>query len=241
MRITRPQTPLEIVVSRLALVLLLTLGQGTESLAQGGKPKPDVPVTSTLNDTGIVTSDTNHRIQSDGSGSYYNGVASVQSIIQGSSGDWVLDTGPSATRSILVDFRDPVMGSTTAPFAWQMLPARIIVKCHLVNSSSFPGIALNSSLNCPFHVAFTYPGSGGSTYAIAQNPLNYGETNFATVTCVAANSAGACNHWTIRPSATQPSGQLKNIGKLLKELTGNKTPQDLGVFYMSFFVDVTNP
>jgi hypothetical protein len=215
------------------ILALAVLGMASHA----GHNPPDVPVTSTLNDTGVVTSDTNHRVQSDGSGSYFNGVSSVQSIIQGSSGDWVLQTNSS--RMFLVDFRDPVTGSATAPFSWQILPGRIIVKCHFVSSTSFPGIALNSSLNCPFHVSFVYPVSGGNSYEIAQNPLNYGETNFATVTCVAANSSGACNHWTIQPSATQPNGQLKNIGRLL--LNGHKTPQDLGDFYMTFFVDVTIP
>lgn len=218
----------------LFLTLLLTaLAPAVES--QKGKPPASITVTSTLYDAGDVTQSTNHRIQSDGSGSYYHGVANVVSIIQGI-GDWELDTASSATRRLLIDFREPVSLPASSPFIWQIYPARIIVKCTDVGGT-FQAIALNSSLNCPMAVSFTYPASRGSNYRIAMNSLNYGETNFAKVTCTGADSSASCNHWTVQPSATQPDGRVINVSKLLK-IPKNGSPQPQGNFYMSFSIDV---
>ena len=83
---------------------------------QAVKSSSAVPVTSVLNDTGVVADGTNYRIQSDNvSTNYFNGLSSVSSILQEGSGDWVLDTSASTTRAVLIDLRAPVPGSTTSP------------------------------------------------------------------------------------------------------------------------------
>ncbi len=243
MRITRPQTTLAIVVSRLALALLLTLGLGLGRLAQGGKSAPDVPVTSILNDTGVVTAGTNYQIQSDGLGSYFNGVASVSSILQGSSGDWVLDTTSSSTQTIHIDLREPIPNSGAAPpFAWELLPARIISKCHEALAGSFPAMALNQTLSCPTAISFQY---GGNSYGLmmASGPnsdITYGETNNPLVTCTSMIGSNQCNNWTVLP-IQQPDGTIKNIARLRKALKGNNNFAFLGDYYLSFSIEVTNP
>ena len=127
---------------------------------------PDIPVTSTLNLTGSVTPNpgTNFRLEGDGNGQYHDGVSSVSSILQGginsASRDWILDTRSSATRTVLIDLRAPVPNSgATLLFAWQLLPTRIIVKCHETLSGSFLAIQLNQTVSCPMFVRFTFAGA----------------------------------------------------------------------------------
>src|ERR1043165_6184001 len=85
----------------------------------------DTPVTSRVAD--VDASGVALRIQSDGGGPYTNS-KTVQSIIQNcgaTCGDWVLDTNVSrlSTRTICVDFGDPIVGSApgggnpVAPFS----------------------------------------------------------------------------------------------------------------------------
>jgi len=78
----------------------------------------DVAVTTTIKDyLDIVdSSGAGQRIQmqirSDNAGAYKNS-KTLQSIIQGASGDWVLDANysNSSTRSVFIDFTKPVVGS----------------------------------------------------------------------------------------------------------------------------------
>ena len=222
----------------LAALLCLVAMHG---FAQGGKPKPDLPVTSTLNDSGSVTPDpgTNYRLQSDGAGSYHNGVSSVESIIQGI-GDWVMDTAASASRSVLVDFRDPVAGSSTfnAPFNWQLVHARLISKCSAVGVN-YTTIALNATVNCPLHAVFSF---GGASYRLTMNPLNDAASSFVNVTCGSTDASGKCNRWTIAP-ITQADTSVRSIAVLLRDTTVKRktTTTNLGYFYMTFQIGVTNP
>src|SRR5713226_1823658 len=150
---------ISVLVTLAALLLCLT-SLNISRNAQGGKTPPDAPVTSTLEITGEITSSTNYRIQGDGLGSYFNGVSSVSSILQGSSGDWVLDTTSSKTRTVLIDLRAPIPNSGAQQiFAYENLPVRIIVKCHEAIPGSFPAMKLNQTLSCPTGIGFTYAGT----------------------------------------------------------------------------------
>jgi hypothetical protein len=220
---------------------LASVGAAYGALAQGSQPQPNVPVTSILNDTGVVTAGTNYQIESDGAGSYFNGVASVSSILQGSSGDWVLTS--SSTQTILVDLRQPVPNSGAAPpFAWQLLPARIISKCHEALAGSFPAMTLSQTLSCPTAISFQY---GGNSYGLmmASGPnsdINYAETNDPLVTCTSVDGSNHCNRWTVLP-IRQPDGTIKNIARLRKAIKGNNNFAFLGDYYLSFSIEVTNP
>jgi hypothetical protein len=220
---------------------LVSVGAAFDALAHGSQP--NVPVTSILNDTGVVTAGTNYQIQDDGLGSYFNGVASLSSILQGSSGDWILDTTSSSSRSILIDLRQPVPNSgASPPFAWELLPARIISKCSEALTGSFPAMALNQTLSCPTAVSFQY---GGNSYGLmmASGPnsdINYAETNNPLVTCTSVNGSKQCDKWALLP-IQQPDRTIKNIARLRKALKGNNNFAFLGDYYVSFSIEATNP
>ena len=231
-----------VLVTSLAAVLV-SVGGAYGALAPGSRPQANVPVTSILNDTGTVAAGTNYQIQSGGSGSYFYDVAPVSSILQSSSGDWVLDTTSSTTQTILIDLRESVPNSGAAPpFAWDLLPARIISKCHEALTGSFPAMALNQTLSCPTAVSFQY---GGNSFGLmmASGPnsdINYAETNDALVTCTSVNGSKQCDKWTVLP-IQQPNGTTKNIARLRKPLKGNNNFAFLGDYYVSFSIEVTNP
>ena len=120
----------------ITLLFALILSGSIINTAATGKPASDTPVTSTIDGLGIDTLPT-LRIQSDQLGAYRNS-SSLQSILQATLGDWVLDMlnyNSSPQRKVLIDLRDPVPGSgpnggaPVAPFTYQSVRARFIAKC----------------------------------------------------------------------------------------------------------------
>jgi len=74
------------------------------------------------------------------------------------------------------------------------------------------------------------------------NSNNFPEVNPVQITCVATDANAKCNQWKIEPSATQLDGERKNVAKLLKVATKPRQgDQDMGDFYLSFTIHVTNP
>jgi hypothetical protein len=229
----------------IAATMLAVAGMGITTKARIAHGYPDIPVTSFLNDSGDATLSTNYRVESDTvSSSYFNGVNSVSSILQGAqntpSRDWILDTRGSTTRTVLIDLRAPVPNSgATLLFAWELLPTRIIVKCHETLSGSFLAIQLNQTVSCPMAVRFTF---AGADYHLAMSSgpgavINYPETNDALVTCTAVNASGQCNAWKIFP-ITQADGTVQNVARL-ESLTRGAVGK--GDFYLTFNFNVTNP
>jgi hypothetical protein len=210
--------------------------------AQGGRGTLDVVVTSTLDTAGDIVSSTNYRIQGDGLGSYFNGASSVSSILQSPSGDWVLDTTSSKTRTVLIDLRAPVPNSQAQQiFAYENLPVRIIVKCHEAIAGSFPAMKLNQTLSCPTGIALVYAGTqyGLIMSSGPNSDVDYAETNNPQVTCTAVNSTtNQCIAWTIAP-IQQAGGSVENIARLRKPVRGGYA--NLGDFYLTFRFNVTNP
>lgn len=231
----------------IALALLLILGQGTGIPASGKGGFPDIPVTTTLNTTGSVTPDpgTNYRVEGDGNGQYHDGVSSVSSILQGAinnpSRDWILDTRSSSTRTALVDLRAPVPNSgATQLFSWQLLPVRIIAKCHEALAGSFPAIPLNQTVSCPLFVRFTFAGNDYNL-GMSSGPgaaIDLPETNNALVTCTAVNASNQCSAWTILP-ITQADGTVRNVARL--QTLCKRCPVGSGDFYVTFNFNVSNP
>lgn len=227
------------------LLLLVLSATGLQNpTGAAGKPSSDTPVTATIDGLGVDTLPT-FRVQSDQAGAYKNS-RTLSSIIQGI-GDWELDMlnfTSSPQRKALIDFRDPVPGSgpnggaPTAPFAYQLVRARFIAKCtefggHMMNIPS------GSTIYCPLAVAFD--DAAGVRYRLAMNSNNFPEVNLVQVTCLASANA-KCSQWRIEPSATQLDGERKNVAKLLKVSTKRgQADQDMGDFYMSFAINLTNP
>lgn len=213
------------------------------TVAAKGKPQSDMPVTTTIDGLGVDTLPT-LRIQSDQLGAYRNS-SSLQSILQASLGDWVLDMlnyNSSPQRKVLIDLRDPVTGSSINPFGatgYQYVRARFIAQCSS-SGIDMRNMQPNNFYPCPMAVAFD--DANGVRYRLAQNPVNYGETNAVQVTCIATDANSKCNQWKLEPSATQLNGEVKNVAKLLKVATRpNQSDQDMGDFYLSFTVHLTNP
>ena len=217
-----------------------------QASATASKPPSDTPVTSTIDGLGLDTLPT-LRIQSDQLGSYRNS-SSMQSIFQSAVGDWVLDTlnyNSSPQRKTLIDLRDPVAGSgpgggaPTAPFTSQLVRTRFISKCSEYGVD-LRTIAGGSTVYCPLAIAFD--DSLGVRYRLTMHANNFPEVNLIQVTCVAVNSSSKCNQWLLEPSATQLNGERKNVAKLLKVASRpNQADQDMGDFYMSFTIHLTNP
>jgi hypothetical protein len=239
----------EATASASALILVLA-GLGSPTNARIAHGYPDISVTSILSDTGDVTQSTNYRLQSDTSGSsYFDGVNGVSSILQGgqnsASRDWILDTRITmTTRTVLIDLRTPVPNSGAQQiFAWQLVPTRIIVKCHESLNGSFLAIQLNQTVSCPTFVSFIY---AGTEYRLVMSSgpgavtADFPETNNVLVTCTATNASGQCSAWTILP-ITQAGGTVQNVARLQKAAKNGSFSINLGDFYLTFNFNVTNP
>jgi len=227
----------------LVLVAILSLSVGI--VAQKTRTS-DLPVTSTIQ--GLGPDFPTYRIQSDLLGSYKNSSA-LESIIQGI-GDWELDMvnfTSSPQRTILVDLRDPVLGTNPnnlpPPFQYAYVRARFISKCSQYGLN-LRSMTVGQQYRCELSVgAISY---GGQKYALRMNPSNYG-TDDVTWTCKNVAS-GKCSQWRMEPSAyytDAATGALeqKNRAQFVRVVTakGQTTYEERGEYYLSFSVDVTNP
>jgi hypothetical protein len=227
---------------RVPAVLLLFALSASIFAVQGskGKPATDTAVTTTIDGLGVDTLPT-RRIQSDQGGAYKNS-SSLQSVLQASLGDWVLDTlnfNSLPQRTILIDLRDQISGPTR-PFDYQLVRARLIARFSLYGHDFRTILPVDGPTTCPLAIAFV--DSHGVSYRLAQNPENFIDVDPVLVTCDATDANNKCNQWTIEPSAMQANGEWKNRAKLLKLATKpNQADQDMGNFYMSFTIHLTNP
>jgi len=230
----------------ITLLLPLILSGSIVNTVVKGKPPSDTPVTSTIDGLGIDTLPA-LRIQSDQLGVYRNS-SSLQSLLQSSLGDWVLDMlgyTSSPQRTVLIDLRDPVPGSgpnggaPVAPFAYQFVRARFIAKCSQYGID-MRNMQPNNLYPCPLAIAFD--DASGVRYRLTMHANNFPEVNLMQVTCVTTDATGKCNQWKMEPSVTQLDGERKNVTKLLKVATKpREVDQDRGDFYMSFTIHLTNP
>lgn len=237
MRNTWPQTTLAIFVLRLALVLLLTLGLGTESLAQGGKPPRSSPinVTSTVHDYTDSTNLFQNLLRSDATdqASYATG-GNVRSQIFSF---WYLDLRSQTARSVYLTFSATVSGPSN-PLPDGYYNAEVLSRCYDTNGNIVDFLSVNPSNNrCSLRVDFTL---GGSSYVFVMSPASqYAGTGWATVVCNATNTSGACMNWTITPTpSTQVSNatvaNLYSVGHAGKEIL-------IGSYHNTYRIDVTNP
>jgi hypothetical protein len=240
-------------------------GNTASALVPAGRPTPtpDLPVTSTISDFTDVTDASGTQriwmqIRSDGA-PYTNGV-NIQSIIQGASGDWILDSknaNTSTPRKIFLDFSKPLPntgpngGAPIAPFTSAIVPARFISKCHLYNNDMF-AMSPGTTVNCPLAIFFA---DSGNEYFLHMNPITgadvFSETDYVNVRCNgAANSQ--CNNWTMTADGTKGGcvtadcSFKQSIARLtlrvpVKGKSGSWTTVNQGDFNVSFSIVVTNP
>ena len=231
-----------------------------DAVSQRGKPTPtpDLPVTGTIVDYIDVPDSATGELQpqwmtvrSDGRGVYTHGEG--RSFIQGSSGDWYLDTETSS-RQVFLDFSKPIAGTgpnggaPTPPFNSALVRTGLVTKCHLYDNNWFT-IPIGATVNCPLSIFFEI---NGVTHLLQMNPVIGGyvfpETDFANVTCQAGENS-VCNSWTVSPHGAK-GGCLnadcslrQNVARLSKLTTvkGKTVATNLGNFLVSFRVNVTNP
>jgi hypothetical protein len=239
------------------------------SMTQRAKPAPtlDLPVTDTIADyidwidgsTGLSQRYW-MQIRSDGAGTYTNS-SSLVSIIQGASGDWILDSknATSPSRTFFLDFTKPIPGTgpnggnPLSPFSSALVYARLISKCHEYNNDMLT-IPVGVTVTCPLAFFFS---SGGSEYFLQMNPGPNGadlapETDLLNITCNAANGSLQCNNWTIAANGskggclTADCSVKQNVTRLslrvpVKGKSGFWTTVNQGDFYVAFSIMVTNP
>jgi len=206
------------------------------------------------------------QVQSDGGGVYITipgtkrNTFRVRSLFDGFQ-DWVLDTGldvTSPTRKAFLDFSHPIAGSgpgggaPTPPFTTALVRPKLTAAGDLVGINLL-SIAGGETVSCPMRIGFFYPIGGSDQYRIhmtPNSPINpYPETDNAVVTCTGVDANSQCNQWQIEPEGTN-GGCLtadcsvrQNVVKLVKLATvkGKLTEVNLGDFYMTFSIGVTNP
>jgi hypothetical protein len=250
-----------ILLAVLLACLTLPIPAITRHSAAAQKPQPtsDLPVTAAITDYIDVTDSTGTQriwmqIRSDGAA--YTNSNNVQSIIQGASGDWILDT-QSSTRHVFLDFSKPIPatgpggGAPVPPFASALVLARLISKCHLYNNDMFT-LPVGSTVNCPLAIFFS---DSGNDYFLQMNPVTgadvFPETDYANVTCNGAINS-RCNNWTIAPNGakggcvTADCSLKQNVARLslrvpVKGKSGSWTTVNQGDFYVAFSIGVTNP
>jgi hypothetical protein len=243
----------------LVLVLAISISLSFTALAQ---PTSDVPVTSRITDFVYVDDGTriDMQVQSDGAG-VYNNSKSVESVIQGI-GDWELDTGvyiKSPTRKAYLDFSQPIAGSgpgpygaPTPPFVTGLVRPRFLSQTSRYNLNMFT-IPYLESVNAPLNIGFNYPIGGSDKYLIHMTDdsnaiFPYPEIDHVNITCT-GQDANLCNRWQITPDgekgcAVKDCSSVKwNVVKLVKVVTvrGQTTEVNLGNFYMTFAIDITEP
>jgi len=239
------------------LFLVLTIGALS---ASAGKQIADLPVTSTLSDadgTGLAYS-----VQSDGAGSYRNGVSGVESVLQGVSqngisGDWILNTfnsnfSASSGRNALITLADAVQpgepGYTVPanPPFWgtQLKPVRFISKCssapyYISTKTIKPGFPAY----CPLLLRFgpSFGKNGGNYYRLdmVHSGSNENETQDVRISCNAVDASGNCNDWSLDSTPPDSQGGGTRVRARLN-LVGSPST-NLGDFYLTFHIRITNP
>ncbi|MCM3904637.1 MAG: hypothetical protein ND866_23315 [Pyrinomonadaceae bacterium] len=156
----------------------------------------------------------------------------------------MINYNSSPQRKVLIDFREPIAGSgpnggaPTPPFVYQLVRTRFLAQCAAVGTN-MGTLPVGVPVYCPLIIAID--DTNGVRYRLTMNPPNFGETQYAKVTCLASLGSN-CTQWTVEPSVTQLDGELKNVAKLLKVATkAHQADQNLGDFYISFSIHLTRP
>jgi hypothetical protein len=208
----------------------------------------NLPITATFanTDTSGVVAD----IQSDGLGSYFNGVGGVTSFLTTNGyngivwGDWQFDALNSTTRMVSISFANPIPvanGGTavpTPPFTIKNVRAHIEDKCTQISNNMIT-MSANQTFLCPLIVHFF--DSNGAEYRIYMGPNWEPETAFVQVTCNAVAFDG-CKDWSIDPipgfdvNGNPIPGTIGRLVYFAKRGGG-----DEGDYYFKFHFHLTRP
>lgn len=218
------------------LMCLVVIGFFSAKLQAAGPGKQtNLPVTSIIADSDPLG--TPFQIQSDDDdGGEYTNTKAVQSIIQ-PIGDWVLNTNYSSLslRGVYLDFSRPVDGTSPGlDNDFIGVKARLITQCPTYGYSMLT-LANGTTVQCGLVIAFDY---GGNHYRLAMNPDGPNHYPGTTTVKVSRNDD---THWTIEGG----NGTLQtreSVAALIRLTDGRKPVEvNLGNFYFSFSISVTNP
>ena len=200
----------------------------------GTPPAKDTPVVTTI-------SDGTYNIQSDGLGSYFNGVNSVISILQSSLGDLEFDEYSSSSRKIFVNLNDPASPDAFNPFGpigSGIVRGRIIAKASLSFSGGLPAMqGVGTQILSQFSVGFRVYSTPKKykQYRLAMNPSDHPGTDPALITCTSVTAGtNACSGWHIEPSGVH-NGVQKNLA-VFEDVTDAVSPIFLGYYYVTFSI-----
>lgn len=229
------------------------------ALAKGGPQPSNLSVTTTFASTdasGTITD-----IQSDGLGSYFDGVGGVTSFLTTNGyngqiwGDWQFGTLNSTARKVSISFVNPIQpasGGTTVPtppFTIKNVIAHIEDKCTQISNgtggwNNMYQMTAKQTFQCPLIVHFF--DTNGYEYRIYAGPNWEPETTFAQVTCNTVGTDGGCNDWHIDPI---PAGYDVNgnpipgaaTGRLVYFPAHSKSTVNEGDYYFRFHFHITRP
>ena len=224
------------------------------SFAKGSTQLSNLPITTTFasaDSSGAVTD-----IQSDGLGSYFNGVGGVTSFLTTNGynhivwGDWQFGTLSSTTRLVGIDFANPIQvanGGTATPnppFTAKNVTAHVEDKCTQIFNDMIT-MSANQTFQCPLITHFF--DSNGAEYRIYMGPNWEPETTVAQVTCnaVAADKSG-CNDWYVDPiiAGYDASGNPipgASIGRLVYFPKHSTATTNEGDYHFRFHFHLTRP
>jgi len=219
------------------------------TLAFAAKPVPaptKIDVTTIVHDEHTAVPPNQLLLRSDD----YNGVfqasykdpASYGSNMSLTFSGWNLSLFNQSLRTIWLTLSRPVALSPPAPAPDGYYSAKVEMysRCYDSNNQRLsasnltmtPGTSLS---RCDLGVDFAY---GRDKYVLVMGP-QYPGTGWATVTCNTADSAGACNNWTISPNMAGGFGNVPTVANL--SLFGPHGLIVIGQYYNTYRIDVTNP
>jgi hypothetical protein len=240
-----------------ALLLFRSLLLLVAALAFAGKPPSDLPVTTNVID--YDATNTPYVEQSDGRGSYQNGVDGIVSILVANGynhitwGDWRLDLMANpTTRTLAITFStsnavqpgDPGYTAAANPPYWgtQWQPLRTETKCSLENHDMH---AMKQGDKFTCYALIRFPTINNVYYRLYMGDSSMPETQEMQVTCNSAGASG-CNDWLLDPvpvvnadGSTSPGTTRARLVRF--DTTGRGSSSNAGDFYLTYHLHVTRP
>jgi hypothetical protein len=214
--------------------------------AKGPPPPTTVNVTTIVHDEDTAVPPNQLLLRSDDfNGVFqanYNDPNNYTSTVQLNQSGWQLYLGSQSLRRIWLTLSKPVGSSPPAPAPDGYYSANVEIHsaCYDVNNQrltmSYLAMTPGTSNNrCHLGVDFS---NGRTGYKFDMGPDISG-TGWATVSCNAANSTGACNNWTISLNMAAGFGNIPTIANLYRY--GNHGLTYIGSYYNTYRIDVSNP
>lgn len=240
-------------VSVIAVAIFsLSLMSSADVAAAKGKPKPNLSVTTIIED--VDANGVPFTIESDGNGAYLDNVGGVSSILTANVcngltwGDWRFDS-TSASRSVSEGFfaddavlpGDPhYQAPANPPYTdSQLQHSWMNVQCTCHAGQDMYTMEAGAQIVCP--LVNSWFDSSGNRWGLepAKSLTGHAETTDAQITCNSV-SGGHCVEWFIEPIGA-PTTEAVGRASETTGGHGRTTNFNDGDFYMRFRIHVTLP